>query len=95
MSNIQKILDMAYSKARAKTPIEKSLDYFANQPMDVTKESFVRKYHIKDILKYKRPEQLIIDVHKALDKLSNNLSQEERNILLMKFLREWRDANVE
>lgn len=100
MSNIQKLIDMANrqaaEKAKSRSPnnVAKALAALANEPMDATKEAFVRKYHIKNILKYKRPEQLIVDVHKALDKLDNSLSVEERNILLMKFLKEWRDANV-
>lgn len=96
---IQKLIDMATKqaseKAKSHSPnnVAKALAALANEPMDATKEAFVRKYHIKNI-KYKRPEQLIVDVHKALDKLDNSLSVEERNILLMKFLKEWRDANV-
>lgn len=100
MSHIKKLIDMANrqaaEKAKSHSPnnVAKALAALANEPMDVTKEAFVRKYHIKNIIKYKRPEQLIVDVHKALDKLDNSLSVEERNILLMRFLREWRDANV-
>lgn len=100
MSNIQKLVALANKqaaeKAKSQSPnnVAKALAALANQPLDVTKEAFVRKYHIKNILKYKRPEQLIVDVHKALDKLDNSLSVEERNILLMRFLKEWRDTNV-
>lgn len=95
MNNIQKLIDIANKQAAAKEKKnENSLAALANEPLDVTKEAFVRKYHIKNILKYKSPEQLIVDVHKSLDKLSNNLSQEERNILLIKFLKEWVNANV-
>ena len=103
MSNIQKLIDMANkqaaerAKAKAEAPsinIAKSLAALSNEKIDNTKEAFVRKYHIKDILKYKKPEELVIDVHKALNGLNNSLSVQERNMLLMKFLREWRDANV-
>lgn len=100
MSNIQKLIDLANRQAKAKANsrspnnVAKALAALADQPMDVTKEAFVRKYHIKNILKYKRPEQLIVDVHKALDNLDNSLSVQERNILLMRFLKEWRDANI-
>lgn len=103
MSNIQKLIDLANKqaaekeKAKSQSPnnVAKALAALADQPMDVTKEAFVRKYHIKNIIKYKKPEELIVDVHKALDNLDNSLSIQERNILLMRFLKEWRDTNVQ
>lgn len=103
MSNIEELIIMAERKAKAKAAskaeapsvnIAKALAALSNEKVDNTKEAFVRKYHIKDILKYKKPEELVIDVHKALNGLNNSLSVQERNMLLMKFLREWAAANV-
>lgn len=94
MNSMQKILEMAAKKAEGPKGPAKTLDDIANEPMDSMKETFIRKYHIKNILKYASPEDLIIDVHKTLDSLNNSITVEDRNLLLMKFLKEWRDANV-